>query len=162
MRREASEVQGDAPLHDVYPAAVAFLEVSALRVDPVEHETQVRIEVPEVFLDEIVETSVLRAGLWEEVEDRLDASIDADTVKALVRSVLRDDDAADELQDRVVRTLIDQLGTDSDRVRPRVDLLMIAKHLERVADHATNIAESVVLVAEARNLKHAEKLSGKT
>ena len=35
---------------------------------------------------------------------------------------------------------------------------MVAKNLERVADHATNIAEDVILVAEARNVKHAAKL----
>jgi phosphate transport system protein len=40
-----------------------------------------------------------------------------------------------------------------------VDLIMVAKHLERVGDHATNIAEDVVLVAEARNIKHAAKLA---
>jgi phosphate transport system protein len=35
----------------------------------------------------------------------------------------------------------------------------VAKHLERVADHATNIAESVILVVEGRNVKHADKLA---
>ena len=40
-----------------------------------------------------------------------------------------------------------------------VDMILIAKHLERVADHATNIAESVILVAEARNVKHSTKLA---
>jgi len=38
-------------------------------------------------------------------------------------------------------------------------VIMLAKHLERVGDHATNIAEDVILVAEARNVKHAAKLA---
>ena len=37
-------------------------------------------------------------------------------------------------------------------------MILIAKNLERVADHATNIAEDVILIAEARNVKHAVKL----
>ena len=40
-----------------------------------------------------------------------------------------------------------------------VDLILIAENLERVGDHATNIAEDVILAAEARNLKHADKLA---
>lgn len=40
-----------------------------------------------------------------------------------------------------------------------VDVILLAKHLERVADHATNIAEDVIPVAEARNVKHAAKLA---
>jgi phosphate transport system protein len=39
-----------------------------------------------------------------------------------------------------------------------VETILIAKNLERVADHATNIAENVILIAEARNVKHAAKL----
>jgi phosphate transport system protein len=41
-----------------------------------------------------------------------------------------------------------------------VDFIFIAKSLERVADHATNIAEDVVLITEARNVKHEAKLAG--
>ena len=41
-----------------------------------------------------------------------------------------------------------------------VDVILVAKNLERVADHATNIAEDVILAAEARNVKHASKLAG--
>jgi phosphate transport system protein len=41
-----------------------------------------------------------------------------------------------------------------------VDFILIAKNLERVADHATNIAEDVILATQARNVKHAAKLAG--
>mgnify|MGYP000747754787 CR=1 FL=1 len=40
-----------------------------------------------------------------------------------------------------------------------IDLILIAKNLERVADHATNIAEDVILTAESLNVKHSEKLA---
>jgi phosphate transport system protein len=51
------------------------------------------------------------------------------------------------------------LESTSDSASQEVDIIMVAKHLERVGDHATNIAEDVILVAEARNVKHAAKLA---
>jgi phosphate transport system protein len=58
--------------------------------------------------------------------------------------------------------LAQQVSTDDleiDRLDVEaVDMILIAKSLERVGDHATNIAEDVILVCEARNVKHAAKL----
>ena len=78
----------------------------------------------------------------------------------LARAVLGEDDAIDRVAGR---------GGADDAARARaparrgvsqeVDMIMVAKHLERVGDHATNIAEDVILVAEARNVKHAAKLA---
>jgi phosphate transport system protein len=76
----------------------------------------------------------------------------------LARRVLDADDGIDDIQDEVVRGMLDQLAVQPDAASQEVDIIMVAKHLERVADHATNIAEDVILVAEARNVKHADKL----
>lgn len=78
----------------------------------------------------------------------------------LARSVLGGDDAIDLQQDEVVRGLLLELKDHPEAASQEVDAIMVAKHLERVADHATNIAENVILVAEARNIKHASKLAG--
>ena len=51
------------------------------------------------------------------------------------------------------------LGQRPGAASQELDMIMVAKHLERVGDHATNIAEDVILVAEARNVKHAAKLA---
>ncbi|MFK7896638.1 MAG: phosphate signaling complex protein PhoU [Myxococcota bacterium] len=77
----------------------------------------------------------------------------------LARDVLDQDDAIDDLQDEIVRDMLTELETQSQGASRDVDLIWIAKNLERVADHATNIAEQVILVAEARNVKHASKLA---
>ena len=77
---------------------------------------------------------------------------------SLARSVLDGDDAIDDQQDEVVLTMLRGLEQNSDAASLQVDVIMLAKHLERVADHATNIAEDVIMVAEARNVKHASKL----
>jgi phosphate transport system protein len=76
------------------------------------------------------------------------------------RAVIDADDRIDALQDEVVRALIARIGAEPDKASQAVDLILVAESLERVADHATNIAEDVILIAEARNVKHAGKLAG--
>jgi len=73
--------------------------------------------------------------------------------------VLADDDRVDADQDRVIRGALEQMSRRPEWSSQLLDFILIAKNLERVADHATNIAEDVILVAEARNVKHAEKLA---
>jgi phosphate transport system protein len=80
----------------------------------------------------------------------------------LARAVLDEDDAIDAQQDEVVQTMLRELESHPEAASQEVDVILLAKHLERVADHATNIAEDVILVAEARNVKHAAKLAGKS
>jgi phosphate transport system protein len=92
------------------------------------------------------------------LKDSLDCFADEDPEKA--RVVLAGDDQIDEDQDRVVREAIEQIGQRPEISSQEVDLILIAKNLERVGDHATNIAESVILATEAQNVKHAEKLRG--
>ena len=88
----------------------------------------------------------------------LDAYSRGDT--ELARMVLDEDDEVDDVEAEVVRSIIRELEAHPEAASQEVDLIMVAKHLERVADHATNIAEDVILVAEARNVKHASKLGG--
>ncbi len=83
----------------------------------------------------------------------------ADLDGELARTVLREDDEIDEIEGRVIRASIDRIESRPDASRQEIDLIFIAKNLERVADHATNIAEEVILAAESVNLKHAEKLA---
>ena len=74
--------------------------------------------------------------------------------------VLGDDDQVDEDQDRVIRDAIHEIRSRPEFASQEVDYILIAKNLERVADHATNIAEAVILAKEARIVKHADKLVG--
>jgi len=77
----------------------------------------------------------------------------------LARTVMAEDDEIDAIQDEVVQTMVRALENTTGSASQEVDILMVAKHLERVGDHATNIAEDVILVVEARNVKHEEKLA---
>jgi phosphate transport system protein len=87
----------------------------------------------------------------------LDAFSQADAREA--HQVLASDDEIDHAQDEVVLEELDQISTNPELASPAVDIIFIAKNLERVGDHATNIAEDVILIAEARNVKHNAKLS---
>ena len=85
----------------------------------------------------------------------LDAFSDMDTLEA--RRVPRDDDRIDREEEDVIGAVMREIQTDPGTVSEAVDVILIAKHLERVGDHATDIAEDVILAAEARNVKHAAK-----
>jgi phosphate transport system protein len=91
------------------------------------------------------------------LRDALDAFVHRDAERA--RKLLAEDDRIDDDQDRVIREALDGIRAQPDLYQQEVDLILVAKHLERVADHATNIAESVIMIVEARNVKHAEKLA---
>jgi phosphate transport system protein len=78
---------------------------------------------------------------------------------AAAQGVITADDRVDELQDALVRELIDGMEREPSTAAQAVDVIFIAESLERVGDHATNIAEDVILAVEARNVKHAEKLA---
>jgi phosphate transport system protein len=91
------------------------------------------------------------------LRESIDAFNDLDPGKA--EGVLREDDLIDASEGQVIQDAIRALGRNPDIAPQEVDFILVAKNLERVADHATNIAEDVILATQARNVKHAEKLS---
>ena len=99
----------------------------------------------------------LAASAQGVLRSALDAFSHADPRAA--HRVLGSDDEIDDAQDEVILEELEQIASHPDMASPAVDIIFIAKNLERVGDHATNIAEDVILVAEARNVKHAAKLA---
>jgi phosphate transport system protein len=90
------------------------------------------------------------------VGDSLQAFVQHDIKQAV--QVARDDDAVDDLCDEIQRAMMDVMRSDSTRVEQATRLLLVARALERVADHATNIAEQVYYVetGELRPLAREE------
>ncbi|MFH0796636.1 MAG: phosphate signaling complex protein PhoU [Candidatus Omnitrophota bacterium] len=74
----------------------------------------------------------------------------------LARSVRKQDDEADFLKDAVYKELTEIISRDCNLAPRAIPLILVARHLERICDHATNIAEDVVYVAEAKLIKHSE------
>ncbi len=90
--------------------------------------------------------------------DALDAFTRGDG--ALGRAVCRADDAVDALYDSVFRILLARMSADARAVTPSLELLLVSRNLERVADLATNIGEDAVYVAEAKQIRHRADLLG--
>jgi phosphate transport system protein len=86
------------------------------------------------------------------VQDSIRSFIDQDA--ALAKNVCERDDEVDELYDQVFRELLTYTIADPTTVPRAVELILISRHLERIADHATNISEDVIYQVEGRTIKH--------
>jgi phosphate transport system protein len=86
------------------------------------------------------------------LRDALDAYVRRDT--ALAQAVLDKDDELDALKTQVFRELLTYMLQDPTTIEPALDLILISRHLERIGDHATNIAEDVIFMVSARDVRH--------
>jgi phosphate transport system protein len=88
----------------------------------------------------------------EMVRDSLDALVRRD--QELAKSVLVRDDEVDGLRDQMFRELLTYMMENSAVVFPAFELILVAKNLERIGDHATNIAEDVIYIVAGRDVRH--------
>jgi phosphate transport system protein len=86
------------------------------------------------------------------LRDSLDSYVRRDT--ALAQTVLDRDDELDALKTTVFRDLLDHMLVDAATIEPSLDLILISRHLERIGDHATNVAEDVIFMVSARDVRH--------
>ena len=93
------------------------------------------------------------------VKDVLDAFVNRDS--KLARSVCERDDLVDGLNDQVFRELLTYTVSDPKTITRAVHLMIVSRCLERIADHATNIAEDVIFMVDALVIKHHADVKGK-
>ena len=86
------------------------------------------------------------------LRDALDAYVRRDT--GLAQQVLNEDDRLDGLKTHVFRELLNIMLHDGATVEPSIDLILVSRHLERIGDHATNIAEDVIFMVSALDVRH--------
>jgi len=86
------------------------------------------------------------------LRDSLDAFVRRDT--DLAQRVLNEDDKLDALKTQIFRELLTYMLQDPSTIEPALDLILISRHLERIGDHATNIAEDVIFIVSARDVRH--------
>ena len=72
----------------------------------------------------------------------------------LAQQVCGDDDEVDRLNDQLFRELLTYMIQDPKNITRALDLILISRNLERIADHATNVAEDVIFIVEGKNIKH--------
>jgi phosphate transport system protein len=112
--------------------------------------TRELLEFPELKpLIDIPRMAEISKGM---VRDSLDAFVESDAAKAR-ETVLRDDEV-DGLKDQVFRELLTYMISDPKTIQVALQLILVARHLERIADHATNICEDVVYLVEAKDIRH--------
>ena len=86
------------------------------------------------------------------VRDGLDALIRKDV--AISERVLREEDKVDAFRDQIFRELLTYMMADPATIPRALSLILISRNLERVGDHATNIAEEVIYWIQGRDIRH--------
>jgi len=86
----------------------------------------------------------------------LDAFVREDVELAL--KVCRDDDIIDDINHQLFRELLSYMMEDPQTVSRAIRLLFVAKYLERIADHATNISEMVVFMVKGTSIRHLDRV----
>jgi phosphate transport system protein len=96
------------------------------------------------------------AGMWEKTQRMLRDSLDAlvNLNPAMATSVCARDNEVDQMKRQIRRTAEEMMQRDPAKVPALLTLLAVSRNLERVADHATNIAEDVIYMAEGRIIRH--------
>ena len=72
----------------------------------------------------------------------------------MAQGVLNEDDTLDALKTQVFRELLTYMLQDPSTIEPALDLILMSRHLERIGDHATNVAEDVIFMVSARDVRH--------
>jgi phosphate transport system protein len=86
------------------------------------------------------------------LRDALDAFVRRDM--SLAEAVLAQDDTLDALKTQIFRELLTYMLQDTATIEPALDLILISRHLERIGDHATNVAEDVIFILSAKDVRH--------
>ncbi len=121
----------------------------------IQENTKVLLQFP--LLKPLIDIPKMADIATEMLRDSLDAFVESDAAKA--RNVVTRDDEVDGLKNQVFRELLTYMISDPRTIQVGLQLILVARHLERIADHATNIAEDVVYLVEAKDIRHhAEEL----
>ena len=139
LRFAVAAVKASTDLERIGDEAVNLAE-RAMEMEPVD-----RLSPPGSKLPEMAQ----RAGAM--LRDALNALVEEDAKKA--RDVFAQDDAVDAIYGEVMQLCIDYMK-DPSRIADGMRICNCAKYLERIADHATNIAEMVIFTVEGRDVRH--------
>ena len=90
------------------------------------------------------------------LRESLDAFVREDTALAL--DVCRSDDEVDNLNEQIFRELLSFMLEDPKTITRAMGVLFVSKYLERIADHATNIAEMVIFMVKGKSIRHVDEL----
>jgi phosphate transport system protein len=93
----------------------------------------------------------------EMLRDALDAFVNGND--ELAYETIKKDDLVDQLKDQVFRELLTYMMADPSTIPRALDLILVSRHLERIADHATNICEDVIFMVKGKDVRHQGPLA---
>jgi phosphate transport system protein len=128
--------------------------IGDLAVNICERAVDLAAEPPLRSYDDIVRLSETVQVM---VRDAIDAFVHADDKKA--EDVIARDDDVDELYHQIFRDILQTMLKDSSAIQRGIHMQSVAKWLERIADHSTNLAELVVFMVQGRDIRHVGHLS---
>ena len=105
---------------------------------------------PKIKLGDIPRMVEVAAGM---LKDSLDSFSRGDT--ELARDVIKRDDEEDRLKSQTFNELVHLMQRDASAIQRGMDIILIARNLERIADHATNIAEDVIFMVIGKDIRHS-------
>src|SRR5579863_7811640 len=108
--------------------------------------------INEPLIKPLIDIPAMATRVQSMIRKSLDSFVKRDA--ELARTVLVSDDAVDELRDAIYEELIEHMERDPKSVRQAINLMFVARNLERLADHATNIAEDVLFLVEGVDVRH--------
>lgn len=110
----------------------------------------------------IKESQILDMG--QQTKEMLKNAINAFILNDLeiAKKVLVNDEIVDNFNKQIFHFLVERMKTDNALIEPCSHLIVLIRNIERLADHATNIAENLVFYLEAKNIKHQRKLNPPT
>lgn len=108
------------------------------------------LKEPKIKLGDIPRMVEVAAGM---LKDSLDAFARGDV--ELARDVIRRDDEEDRLKSQTFNELVTLMQTDASAIQRGMDIILIARNLERIADHATNVAEDVIFMVLGKDIRHS-------
>lgn len=109
----------------------------------------------ELFIESDLINMAKQARLM--VKEAIDSFINKDI--ELARCIGEKDKIVDSYNKSIFKYLVSKMNSDSSLIEPSSHMLILSKHIERLADHATNIAEEVVFLIDAEIVAHKKKLS---
>jgi len=96
--------------------------------------------------------SEMATAAREMVKAAIDSFVNNDP--GLAKKVLTSDDVIDSIDRQMFELMVGKMKGSKDLIEPAVHMVILSRHLERLADHATNIAEDVIFLVNARIIKH--------
>jgi phosphate transport system protein len=105
-------------------------------------------------LKPMVDLPIMAEIAQKMVRDAVTAVIDRDV--PLAERVIREESKVDAFRDQVFRTLLTYMMADPGTIQRALSLILISRNIERIGDHATNIAEEAIYIVQGRDIRHTE------